>query len=160
MPTMASVVRNRSGRFEIRESYSTRKGPRSRTLATFAELDDAVLANAESVAERPFDRAAVIDSARRAGARVALPPAEKAARELLTALNRGAQIPPGLASALRSLLPAGPRLNPETSAAAAWSGVGDAERGEALAELLDLADAIPTRPRDAEIDFPRLAGRA
>jgi hypothetical protein len=67
---MAYIVARRGGRFEIRESLHTAKGPRSRTLAGFDVLTDDIMVAAARRAQRPFDAAAVIRSGRRAGARV------------------------------------------------------------------------------------------
>jgi hypothetical protein len=67
---MAYVVARPKGRFEVRESSHTPKGPRARSLAGFAVLGDEVLAKAARRAERPFDADAVIASGRRAGASV------------------------------------------------------------------------------------------
>jgi hypothetical protein len=67
---MAYVVPRRGGRFEIRESLHTAKGPRARTLAGFGVLTDEVLRAAARRAQRPFDPEAVIRSGRRAGARI------------------------------------------------------------------------------------------
>jgi hypothetical protein len=64
---MAYVVARPRGRFEIRESVHTDKGPRARSLANFAHLSDEVLATARARASRPFDAEAVRASARRAG---------------------------------------------------------------------------------------------
>ncbi len=52
---MAYVVARPKGRFEIRESVHTHKGPRARSLANFARLSDEVLATARRRASRPFD---------------------------------------------------------------------------------------------------------
>jgi len=65
---MAYVVTRPKGRFEIRESVHTPKGPRARSLANFAHLTDEVLVTARARADRPFDAAAVRASASRAGA--------------------------------------------------------------------------------------------
>ncbi len=56
---MAYVVARPRGRFEIRESVHTPKGPRARSLANFAHLDDEVLDRARRRASRPFDTEAV-----------------------------------------------------------------------------------------------------
>jgi hypothetical protein len=64
---MAYVVARPKGRFEIRESVHTPKGPRARSLANFRELSDDVLARARQRATRPFDA----DAVRAAAARVA-----------------------------------------------------------------------------------------
>ena len=63
---MAYVVARPKGRFEIRESVHTDKGPRARTLASFKELTNEVLARARRRASRPFDAKAVRASAERA----------------------------------------------------------------------------------------------
>jgi hypothetical protein len=69
---MAYVVARPNGRFEIRESVHTPKGPRARSLANFAHFDDEVLDRARRRASRPFDaegvRAAAARVARRAPA--------------------------------------------------------------------------------------------
>jgi hypothetical protein len=65
---MAYVVARPKGRFEIRESVHTPKGPRARSLASFTRLTDEVLATASRRAARPFDAEAVRASAARAGA--------------------------------------------------------------------------------------------
>jgi hypothetical protein len=66
---MAYVVARPKGRFEIRESVHTPKGPRARSLANFSHLSDEVLARANERATRPFDRGAVRAAAARAAAR-------------------------------------------------------------------------------------------
>jgi hypothetical protein len=65
---MAYVVARPKGRFEIRESVHTPKGPRARSLANFTRLTDEVLARASGRASRPFDGDAVRASAARAAA--------------------------------------------------------------------------------------------
>lgn len=65
---MAYVVARPRGRFEIRESVHTPKGPRARSLANFAHLDDEVLDRARRRASRPFDTEAVRAAAERAAA--------------------------------------------------------------------------------------------
>jgi hypothetical protein len=65
---MAFVVTRPNGRFEIRESVQTAKGPRARSLANFSVLTEAVLARAAGRATRNFDPAAVREASRRAGA--------------------------------------------------------------------------------------------
>ena len=68
---MAYVVARPKGRFEIRESLHTPKGPRARSLANFEVLTNEVLTTARARAVRPFDPAAVLAAADRAGAPVA-----------------------------------------------------------------------------------------
>jgi hypothetical protein len=68
---MTFVVARPNGRFEIRESVHTAKGPRARSLVNFSLLTDDVLARAAVRATRPFDADAVVGGARRAGAPIA-----------------------------------------------------------------------------------------
>jgi hypothetical protein len=65
---MAYVVTRPNGRFEIRESVQTAKGPRARSLANFSVLTDDVLARAAGRATRPFDGEGVREASRRTGA--------------------------------------------------------------------------------------------
>jgi hypothetical protein len=136
---MAYVVRRRSGRYEIRESFHTARGPRARTLAGFGALTNEVLAAAARRAQRPFDAEAVIGSARRAAApvRVATSGAQRA-RERFLAASRGmsdrlGQPPPKRARA---------------------------DAGAALIELLGFADTVragqPPRPFEP-LAFPPLS---
>jgi hypothetical protein len=67
---MAYVVTRPAGRFEIRESVHTSKGPRARSLANFSVLTDKVLAVSAKRATRPFDIPAVLASAGKVGAPV------------------------------------------------------------------------------------------
>jgi hypothetical protein len=157
---MAFVVR-RADRFEIRESHWTAKGPRARTLVSFAELSSSALEQAEEAAERPFDRSAVVASARRAGAPVARPAEEVAARRLVGALAGGASLPPGLRRLLVDRLEGDGPL-PELEAGdgvAEWFDAPADRRGEALRDLLDLGDRLPVRRR-GRLRFPGLRARA
>ena len=155
---MASIVPNRSGGWEIRESHSTPSGPRSRTLASFRELDDSVLEHAAGRAERPFDPKAVTIAARRAGAEVKRPPAEQAVRTLLTRLSHGDSITPGLAGAVVAMLEQRPvaQLSHEALQAAEWAGESAAQRGRTLFDLMQLTDALPLRGK-GELVYPRLS---
>ncbi|MFT4050602.1 MAG: hypothetical protein QM648_12300 [Solirubrobacterales bacterium] len=158
MHTMASVVSNRRGGWEIRESHSTPSGPRSRTLASFRTLDEAVLKHAERRAKKPFDRAAVTRSARRAGAQVATSTVEQAARDLVTSLARGAELSPGLAGALAGQLERldPPKLSAEALQASEWAGATMRERGRVLFDLLEFADALPNKRAGKPLRFPRM----
>lgn len=149
---MAFVTAVRNGTFEVRESRSTPTGPRSRTLATFRELDGPTIQKVLDRAEKPPTREELVHAALRAGATVAVPPADDAARALLRALARGEQ--PG--RKLRRLLldaVSGDGMSPGVE----WLGTTLEERGDALRDLLLLADAVPIRRRPDMIDFPRLA---
>jgi len=150
---MAYVVARTGRRYEARESVSTAAGPRARTLATFAELDDEVLARVRERATTPLDEGALLRSARKAGAPVAVgqSDADRAARTLLAELNAGRAPSPILAAALEDALGTvretrRRRALPDpVRAAMAWAGSSLAERGEALRDLLLLSDHIPVR---------------
>jgi hypothetical protein len=163
---MAFIVPTRKGSFEIRESRSTPAGPRSRTLASFRELTDETVAKAQARAAKPLDPADLRAAALRAGAPVAAPPVDRAARELLGQLAKGRRPSPmlkrllldALANEDRSDRPADPTAAVSDSARAVseWVGTSPRERGEALEDLLLLADALPLRRRPEKIRFPRL----
>lgn len=162
---MAFVVPTRPGRFEIRESRSTPRGSRSRTLASFKELNPAVIEKALARASNSLDPEQLRKSALRAGAPIAEPAVEQAGRETLRLLARGERLDPMLRQLLLDALrgedppsrdaePAPP--SDAARAATEWIGATPGERGEALEDLLKLTDALPLRRRAATIGFPRL----
>lgn len=157
---MAYVVKRPSDRFEIRESESTPRGPRARTLASFRELSDDVLDRAAARARRRLDRARLRARAVALGAAVAPPEAATAAHRLLRAVGRGDRPPPGVGRLLARALAHEPGHMPadHLEAMLPWLAADDAERSRSLVDLLDLADALPVRPRGA-LRFPRLAPR-
>jgi hypothetical protein len=148
---MAYVTATRSGTFEVRESRSTPDGPRSRTLASFQELDEATIRKVIDRAEKTPTREQLIEAVLRAGAPVARPPVEAAARALLRSLARGE----ALSSKNRRLLL--DALGGESMSAAEWLDVPLAERGAALRDLLGLGDATPIRRRPEKSSFPKVA---
>jgi len=156
---MAYVVARAGGRFEVRESALTRRGPRGRTLATFRALTPGVLAHAEQRAGHPLDRHALRRSARRAGAPVSPPVADEQAGALLDTRARGERPTPVRARLLAHALAPDAVPAPETHlrAAGEWAGADAARRGAALRDLLGLVDAVPGRPRTRPLRFPRLA---
>jgi hypothetical protein len=147
---MAFVTSGRNGTFEVRESRLTPKGPRSRTLATFRELDSATIEKVIARAEQPTTRGKLAQAAMRAGAAVAVPPVDEAARSLLRSIARGEQ----LDRKLRTLLL--DSLSGEGRSAEEWLGTSLHERGDALVDLLLLTDAVPVRARPKTIAFPHL----
>lgn len=161
---MAFIVPTKRGKFEIRESHSTPKGPRSRTLATFSELNDEVIEKARARATKPPPAEHLRKAARRAGAPVAREPVDRAARELIAELAKGHRLDPSLHRILLDLLGDGvsegaspPPDNEAARAVAEWMAATPVERGRALVDLLLLADAIPSRGhRDKPLQFPRL----
>jgi hypothetical protein len=147
---MAFVTVGRNGAFEVRESRSTPEGPRSRTLASFRELDADTIEKVIARADNPPSQRELIRSALRAGATVSARPVDEAARTLLRLMARGEQPNPRLHNLLRGALAA------EGTSAAEWIGTSLTERGDALRDLLLLVDAVPLRPRPAKICFPRI----
>jgi hypothetical protein len=158
---MAFVVATRSGTFEIRESHNTPEGPRSRTLARFKELDDDVIAQAGERADKVLDSEQLRESAKRAGAPIAAPPVDRAARELLAQLAKGKEPEPKLRHLLFSALGdawKGPATSPDSARSAAeWIAASPQERGKTLEDLLLLADALPSGGRKGKaLRFPKL----
>jgi len=163
---MAYVVATKPGRFEVRESASTASGPRSRTLASFRELTSEVVEKVQARAAKPPTTEELTRSALKAGAPVRGPELDEAARETLRLMATGERPDPMLRRLLldalsdedRSDRPAASkaRVSDAARAATQWAGVGVEERGKALSELLELADALPIRLRRHEIGFPRL----
>jgi hypothetical protein len=160
---MAYVVARQGGRFEIRESTATARGPRSRTLATFAELTDDVLAHAEMRAGHTIHRDELRRSARRAGAPVAPPAGDVRAGDLLAALAVGSRPTPVRARLVAHALAPTEVTAPEDHlrAAGEWAGADAGRRAEALVDLLGLVDALPPRRRRARRSaFPQLSSTA
>ena len=94
---MAYLVRRSPTRFEIRESRSTPRGPRSRVLASFLEaLTRDVLDRAAARATRPVNAAALVRRARTLGIPVLERSREPEARALLSRLRRGDPLDPDL----------------------------------------------------------------
>ncbi len=148
---MAYVVSRPRGRFEIRESVHTPRGPRARSLANFARLTDEVLATARRRASRPFDPEAVRASAGRAGAQVDPRRRRRTrvgahTRSARTEARRFVQSSRRMAASLADRPPeaAGRRRDP----------------GDTLIDLLNFAEQITpfTPEREAErLAFPVLA---
>jgi hypothetical protein len=161
---MAFIVPAKQGGFEIRESQATPKGPRSQTLVSFRELTDEVIEKARAKAVKPPSKEQLRSAARRAGAQVARPPIEQAARELIAELARGRRLDPGLRQILTELLQRGYREDAEPSpkneaarGVAEWMAATPTMRGKALVDLLLLADALPAGKRQNEpLRFPRI----
>jgi hypothetical protein len=155
---MAYVVARPGKSFEVREARATAAGPRSRTIATFHVLDDAVLARAEARAGHALDRDAVRRSARKVGAPVEAPAADAAAGALLAELAHGRRPTPVRAKLLAAALR--PRASGSDDhhlrAAGEWAVASLADRGDALRDLLALADAFPAPRRHRHLRFPRL----
>jgi hypothetical protein len=139
---MAYVVARPKGRFEIRESVHTPKGPRARSLANFAHLDDEVLERARRRASRPFDSKAVRAAAERAAAERAA--ANGTARHERPETQHFVEASRRMARSLERVRPPADRRDP----------------GDALIGLLGFVARVkpfgPARP-PAPLRFPPLA---
>lgn len=143
---MAYVVRRPGGRFEIRESVHTSKGPRARSLANFAVLDEQILAVAGARSLRPFNAAAVLAAARRVSAPVV---------ETASTMRPARAEVSDADEAQRRFVASSRRMAREIERV--WGPLSDP--GTALIELFDFAEAVrrsqPPRPAE-ELDFPPL----
>jgi hypothetical protein len=157
---MAYVVRRRDGSYwELRETRSTPKGPRSRTLASFRTLSDETIERARARSTKSLTPEEIRSAAHRAGAPVALAKADRAAGDLLRELAAGRELHPTLRMLLEDALQTdvgSTRPLDNAQASAAWLSATPTERGNALHDLLLLTDAIPHRPRREADRFPRL----
>jgi hypothetical protein len=152
---MAFVVAHRGGTWEIRESRATPAGPRSHTLASFRTLTAEVIQKAQERASKPLDRQELRRAADRVGAPVASSPSDRVTSELLMELAAGRRPRPALQRLLIDVL-RGQRDGSSDSAraAAGWIGATPQQRGEALRDLLLLADRLPRRRRPPQLSFP------
>jgi hypothetical protein len=153
---MAFIVPRKNGTWEIRETRSTPAGPRSTTLATFRELSDEVIEQAQARAAHPIDPGELRQAALRVGAPIARPLIDSAASKLLAELSMGRRP----RRALRRLLAdaANSRdagLSDAARAAQEWVAATPEERGKTLRDLLLLGDALPKRRRPDRTQFPR-----
>ena len=146
------VVRRPEGRWEIRSSSSTAKGPRSRTLATFRELD--AEATAKVCKRGAVDAETVRALCRRAGAPVAPRPVDGAAAQLLAASTREGPPRPALIRVLGDAIGLHSASDSER-AAIRWIDASATQRGETLRDLLLLADRLPARDR-GPLEFPTM----
>lgn len=152
---MAYVVRRPGGRWEIRESYSSDAGPRSRTLVTFKVLSPQIISRAARVARRPIDTGQLIRAARRSGVPFESSRSDALAVALLRSINQGNSIRLGLARLLLNRLGDLPDSSLDDSLAD-WVGASLEERGDALIDLLGLADRLP-KPAISPLRFPRFS---
>jgi hypothetical protein len=163
---MAYVVATKPGRYEVRESVATPRGPRSRTLVSFRELTTETIERVREKAEKPPTAEELTRLALRAGAPVRGSELDHAASETLRRIADGELPDPKLRRLLIDALsqpePGGRQpgskkgISDAARAATRWVGVSSEERADALRQLLELADALPIRLRPHEIGFPRL----
>jgi len=165
---MAFIVPTKGNRFEIRESRATSQGPRSRTLASFKELNEEAIAKAQARTAKPLSAEELRRAARKVSAPVARRPVDQAARELIAELGKGRKLDLSLRQIVLDLLDEGhgdgrqPSRRCETSGEIAeWMAATAEEKGRALVDLLLLADALPSGGRTGKpLEFPRLDSRA
>jgi hypothetical protein len=149
---MAYVVARPRGRFEIRESVHTPKGPRARSLANFALVTDDVLERARQRASRSFDAEAV-----RAAAERAVAGQTDVAGVPVTA-GAATTVPPHARPETRRFVDASRRM--ARSLERVPERADRRDPGDALIDLLGfVAQVTPTRrPRAEPLRFPPLAG--
>lgn len=160
---MASI-RSQGSTFEIRECRSTDSGPRQHSLARFKRvLTPEVLDEAAARAQRPFDRGALVATARARGIAVTPHRTHATTRKLIGELRRGVPLDPSLVHLLKDALAAceARPLPAHLSDAAEWLGRSEAARGKALRGLLRAASRIvrsrgPRREQPHE-PFPRFS---
>lgn len=151
---MAFVVSRPNGRWELRRSSSTGRGPRSETLVSFKELTADVVARAVERSEGGLTADQVRAAALRAGAPVAPEPCRRAAAQLIRELSRGATLPESWKQPLRELLAGSDGADTDAESIAEWADASAERRGEALRDLLLLVDAVPTEGRRGRLAFP------
>jgi hypothetical protein len=155
---MAFLVARRDGRYEIRESITTARGPRARTLATFRVLTSDIVEGARRRAQRHFDAAKIRSRAAELRVPQQANRSDATARRLIGELRAGDTLAPALARALMQELPPEPgQVSPDLVGALEWVGRDDEFRGRALYDLLDLASHLPQRRRAPRIAFPRIS---
>jgi len=152
---MAYAIRRANGGWEFRESSLTPRGPRSRTLVTFKELDAGAIAKARRRSASDLSPETLRSVARRAGAPVAMPAPDRAAAALLRALTQGERLSPGIERVLVHAL-AETDLSDAERAATEWLDASPDRRARALWDLLLLTDRLPPRRRPAVLAFPPL----
>ena len=159
---MAFVVKRPEQRFEIRESESTPRGPRARTLVSFRELTEEVLDTAAARSRGALDRARLKARAIALGAAVGPPIMQTAAHQVITAHGRGERLPVAVRALLQHVLDADGGADGEPTdhlvAMLPWMGASEDDRAAALADLLGLADALPA-PRRGALRYPRFEPR-
>jgi len=153
---MAFVVRRQNGSWEIRESISTPAGPRARTLATFRVLTETIAQKAVERASTATSAEEIVDAARKAGAPVISSPADEAAARLLRLLDRGSHLSERMRRILADRLGNAGELPEGARAAAGWAAATPAERGDALLNVLSVADRLPAARRLRQERMPRV----
>jgi hypothetical protein len=157
---MAYVVARRSGTWELRESRMSSAGPRSHTLATFRTLTPEVIDRARARASKPLSPEDLRRAAARAGAPVNASAPDRAAGELLADLAAGRGPRPVLKRLLiAALQDERGEASDSARSAAEWIAATSRQRGEALRDLLLLADRLPPGRAAMRPRFPRIESK-
>lgn len=153
---MAYLVARPDGRYEIRESRRGKSGPIARSLSTFKILDRSSLDRARANCRGKFDQDQIVKRAKELGVPTQLVgDATELALNLVAEIRSGAALAPGVAAVVREALPETPAIDPGIAEAVAeWAGRSDRDRGDALLELMLLAEQYPDAERKGDIDFP------
>ncbi len=154
---MAYVVQRPNGSWEIRESVTTPKGPRSRTLATFRRLSPGVIDKAVRRASRPTTAEEVHSALEKAGAVASV--ADEAARALLAEVAAGRPPSPGLRRLVLGMLSDPPAHDVPGEGIGEWLAATERQRGAAVRDLMRLTDRLPHPPR-TPMAFPVTSRRA
>jgi hypothetical protein len=157
---MAYIVARRSATWDIRETRTSAAGPRSHTLATFRVLTPEVVERAIARSSKPLTSEALRRAALRVGAPVAAPASDCAAGELLADLAAGRAPRPALRRLLLAALQGeGGDTSDSARSAAEWIVATSRQRGEALRDLLLLADRLPPGRAAERPRFPRIESK-
>lgn len=160
MPTMAFVVAKPNNRWEVRESYRTENGPRSRTLASFSELTPPVEKLVVERSAKDVDIEGLRLKATRAGAPVTSE-IDLMAGRLLKEMQHGRSPNRRLSNLIRDSFRSKSQLSHEVDRMKMWTGASQRERAQALEDLLGFGDAIPDRDRRGRSakrsEFPRIS---
>ena len=158
MTTTMYVVARPKGRWEARESFRTESGPRSRTLASFRELDDEAIDRIKERSSVPVD----IDELRRMAVRAGAPTisepdrlAARLTREIALARRPSKNYLALLAGSLSDR----PELPDHLESMSMWAGATLEERSEAVVDLLRVGSAFPPvdwEERNRRPRFPRI----
>jgi hypothetical protein len=158
---MATIIARDDGRFEVRESIATARGPRSRTLAIFRALNDDVLDHADQRAGRALDRKALIARAHALGLHVTRVAGASEPAGFLDRLRNNGLWPTHVRAVQEAIADIEIDALPDhLEAMTDWLGADDRNRADALVDLLRLAGAI-VAARDVELrsgplEFPCL----
>jgi hypothetical protein len=120
-----------------------------------------VLERARARSSKDLDADELRKAAKRAGAPVVIPGADRTAGELLAELAAGKRPRPPLARLLVQAL-SNEKTQKSTDnarAAAAWIAASPERRGETLRDLLLLVDHLPRHVRRERTRFPRIVSR-